>query len=302
MTNFKPMLAVDAKDIKFPVYASAKIDGIRAAIRNGAAVSRTLKQIPNYFVQDFFAEMGGLDGLDGELTVGPPNDHNVMQATTSGVMSKHGEPDFTYWVFDFWTAPDMPYGERLRLMQRSFNESERLRTCTRIKLLPQTLIHSQSELNAFEQVQLEHGFEGIMVRSPMSPYKYGRSTAREGYLLKVKRFVDAEAVIIGFEELLHNANKAEINALGLTERSSHAANKVPMGTLGALRVRDTGTGIEFSIGTGYTAAQRQHLWNTRETLLNKIVKYKHFEVGSKDAPRFPVWLGMRHPDDIGEPK
>lgn len=55
----------------------------------------------------------------------------------------------------------------------------------------------------------------------------------------------------------------------------------------------------LSIGTGYTAAQRQQLWNTRETLLNKIVKYKHFEVGAKDAPRFPVWLGMRHPDDMG---
>lgn len=300
MKDFKPMLASDAKDITFPVYASPKLDGIRAAIRDGQAVSRTLKPLPNEFLQDYIAECcPKLNGLDGEFTVGPANDKNVMQATTSGVMSKGGEPNFTYWVFDFWTAPEMPYGERLRLMERSFAASEHLKGLARVKLLQQTLIHSASELDAFETVQLEQGFEGIMVRAPKGPYKYGRSTAREGYLLKVKRFTDGEAVIIGFEELMHNANEAQVNALGLTERSSHAANKVPMDTLGALRVRDVVTGVEFSIGTGYTAAQRGSIWAQRESLLNKIVKYKHFEVGAKDAPRFPVWLGMRHPDDMG---
>lgn len=301
MKDFKPMLASDAKEITFPVYASPKLDGIRAAIRDGEAVSRTLKRIPNHFLQDYFGSFPGqLNGLDGELTVGPANDKNVMQATTSGVMTRSGEPDFTYWVFDFWTTPDMPYGERLRLMQHAFRDSVQIQQITRVKLLPQTLIHNLEELNAYEQVQLEQGYEGIMVRSPKSPYKYGRSTAREGHLLKVKRFSDAEAVVIGFEELLHNANEATRDELGHTKRSSHAANKVPMGTLGALNVRDTVTGIEFSIGTGYTAAQRQQLWNNREAILSSVVKYKHFEVGVKDAPRFPVWLGFRDPIDMGE--
>lgn len=300
MKPFKPMLASDAKDIRFPVYASPKLDGIRASIVDGVPVSRTLKPIPNQFVRDYFEGYPHTTGLDGELTVGPANDKNVMQATTSGVMSKSGEPDFTYWVFDFWTAPAMPYGERLRLMERAFKGSEFIRDIARVKLLPQTLIHSASELSAYEQIQLEHGYEGIMIRDPKGVYKYGRSTAREGYLLKVKRFADSEAVIVGFEELLHNANEATVNALGQTERSSHSANKVPMGTLGALKVRDVGTGIEFSIGTGYTAAQRQQLWDNRDTILNSVVKYKHFEVGVKDAPRFPVWLGFRDSIDMGE--
>lgn len=300
MKPFKPMLASDAKDIRFPVYASPKIDGIRAAIFDGVPVSRTLKAIPNHFVRDYFAEYPQTSGLDGELTVGPANDMNVMQATTSGVMTRSGEPDFTYWVFDFWTSPTMPYGERLRLMERSFRESPVLAGMVRVKLLPQTLIHTPDELNAYESLQLAEGYEGIMVRDPKGVYKYGRSTAREGYLLKVKRFADSEAVIVGFEELLHNANEATVNALGQTERSSHAANKVPMDTLGALKVRDVGTGIEFSIGTGYTAAQRQQVWDNRHNLLNTVVKYKHFEVGVKEAPRFPVWLGFRDPIDMGE--
>src|SRR5690606_27777905 len=113
----------------------------------------------------------------------------------------------------------------------------------------------------------------------------GRSTAREGHLLKLKRFTDGEAVVIGFEELMHNANEATKDELGYTKRSTHADGKVPMGTLGALKVRDLTTGIEFSIGTGYTAAQRRKLWDARDTLVGKVVKYKHFEGGVKDAPR-----------------
>lgn len=302
MKPFKPMLASEAKKIRFPVYASPKLDGIRACIVDGVPVSRSLKPIPNEFIRGYFQGYPSTTGLDGELTVGPANHKNVMQTTSSGVMSKSGEPDFTYWVFDFWTAPDIPYGDRLRLMQRSFRESEDIKSISRIQLLPQTLIADAAELDAYESMQLAQGYEGVMIRDPKGVYKYGRSTAREGYLLKIKRFVDSEAVIIGFEELLHNANEAEVNALGYTERSSHSENKIPMGTLGALKVKDVVTGVEFSIGTGYTAAQRQIIWDNRDQFLGKFVKYKHFEVGVKDAPRFPVWLDFRDTIDMGEAK
>ena len=261
-----------------------------------------MKPIPNGFVQDYLGQ-SKFHGLDGELTVGPANDKNVMQATTSGVMSRDGEPDFTFWVFDFWTDGQMPYGERLRLMERAFKDGA-LGQYPRIRLLKQTLIQNELELKAFEAVTLEQGFEGVMIRDPKGVYKFGRSTAREGYLLKVKRFADGEAVVIGVEELMHNANEATLDELGFTKRSTHQAGKVPMGTLGALKVRDLESGIEFNIGTGYTAAQRAELWAMFHagTLLNKIAKYKHFEVGVKEAPRFPVFQGFRDPRDIGEVK
>lgn len=299
----KPMLAVEApKEIKFPVYASAKLDGIRSVINEDMAMSRTMKPIPNGFVQDYLGK-ALFNGLDGELTVGPANDKNVMQATTSGVMSRDGEPDFTFWVFDFFTDAKMPYGERLRLMERAFKDGA-LGNYPRIRLLKQTLVHNEQELRAFETITLEQGFEGVMIRDPKGIYKFGRSTAREGYLLKVKRFADSEAVVIGVEELMHNANEATLDELGYTKRSSHQDGKVPMGTLGALKVRDVTTGIEFNIGTGYTAAQRAELWAMwlAGTLAGKIAKYKHFEVGVKEAPRFPVFLGFRNPLDMGEAK
>jgi DNA ligase-1 len=296
----KPMRAAKAdesKALQFPLYASAKIDGVRAVIQDGIVVSRTLKPIPNAFVQETLGH-NALTGLDGELTVGPAFAQNVMQTTTSGVMSREGEPDFVYWVFDFWTAPTMPFGERLQIMQRAKRDGV-FEGQTRVQLLPQHLIHNQLELDAFEAVCLEQGYEGVMVRSPMGRYKYGRSTVKEGYLLKVKRFVDSEAVVIGFEEKMHNANQATTNELGYTKRSSHQENLVPAGVLGALICKDLTTGIEFNIGTGFDDVARKQIWDNRPNYLHQLVTYKHFaNAGVKVAPRFPVFKAFRSALDL----
>lgn len=294
----KPMLAVDAPaELSYPLYASPKIDGVRAVIHNGSLLSRKLKLIPNAVVQGMLAHKE-MNGLDGELTVGPANAPNVMQATMSGVMSRDGFPDFTYWVFDFWTAPKMPYSERYQIMQRADKDGV-FAGQTKVVLLKQELITSKAELNAYERCMLNEGFEGVMVRKPNSPYKYGRSTAREGYLLKVKRFVDGEAVVIGFDERMHNANEATIDETGNTKRSTHAENMVPMDTLGALRVRDVVTNIEFGIGTGFDDNTRAIIWGARNHYLGKTVTYKHFaQVGVKDAPRFPVFKAFRDERDM----
>src|SRR5690606_29022945 len=121
----------------------------------------------------------------------------------------------------------------------------------------------------------------------------GRATLREGWLWKLKRFEDSEAVILDFEERMHNANVAKTNALGYKERSSHKENLVPMGTLGALKVRDVKTGVEFDIGTGFSDLERQRMWDIRDRWLGRVVKYKFLPVGVKDKPRHPVYLGPR---------
>lgn len=133
---------------------------------------------------------------------------------------------------------------------------------------------------------------------PYTQYKYGRSTLREGSLLKLKRFKDAEAVVVDFEELMHNDNEAVVNALGLTERSTHKDNKRSAGVLGAFVCQDINTGVNFSVGTGFTAEQRKEFWDNRSNLLEKIVKYKFFDYSIKKAPRFPVFLGFRSENDL----
>jgi len=97
--------------------------------------------------------------------------------------------------------------------------------------------------------------------------------------------------VIGFQERLHNGNEATVDALGHTARSTHQANKTGLGDLGAL-VCEFG-GHRVNIGTGFTLAERQSIWAKRLELFGKLVKFKHFDYGVKDAPRHPVFLGWR---------
>ena len=306
MSQFKPMLAAPAPaSLTFPLVASPKLDGIRCLIRGGQAVSRTLKPIPNRYVQ---AVLEGLpDGLDGELIVGKPTAPDCMQVTTSGVMSRDGEPDFTYWVFDDWGAaakPFYPVGEvspdnSRYLFAAAIVDFYELA----LRIVPHTFVASAADLEAYESAQVAAGFEGVMLREPNGAYKFGRSTAREGGLLKLKRFETSEAVILGAVELMHNANAATVDALGHTERSTAKAGLVPAGTLGAVVARDLVTGVEFEIGTGFSADDRATLWRDALAgrLAGKVCSYQHFAGGVKDKPRFPSWRGFRHADDMGEP-
>jgi DNA ligase-1 len=223
-----------------------------------------------------------------------------MQATTSGVMSMDGEPDFRYYVFDCWNIPDVGFNERIKRLNEAFqNLSWAGDAAEHLVLLPQALVNDLDELNKFESIALEHGFEGAMVRAFSGRYKQGRSTAREQHLLKIKRFADSEAVVIGFQQFMHNGNALETDELGYAKRSSAKDGKVPMDMLGALLVKDATTGIEFAIGTGYDMSLREWIWQNQDKVMGAIVTYKHFEnAGVKDAPRFPVFKAFRDSSDL----
>lgn len=301
MTNFtKCMLASDAElsTIRYPLLASPKIDGIRCRVWENKPMSRSWKLIRNQYVQEILS-IKSLNGLDGELAVGNPWDKNLMQQTTSGVMSAAGNPDFTFWIFDIFTPwqATTPFANRYQMLNDYFT-SHRSVLPQQAQLLPQQFIRTPEELAQFEMDCVNQGYEGIITRDPNSLYKNGRSTAREQGMLKVKRFIDSEAVVIDIQEFMHNANEATINALGHTERSSHKDNKVPMGMLGALVCNDIHTNQPIKIGTGFDHVTRQRLWNERDTLKDRVVKYKYFNHGIKDAPRHPVFLGFRDQDDL----
>ena len=287
----KPMLASPAGElIRLPALLSPKLDGIRCLIIDGVAVGRSLKPLPNKFVQKLFGRPE-LNGLDGELIVGQPTAKDVFQQTSSGIMNIEGESEVSFWVFDDFMETGR-FEHRLRSAHRRIKKQK---FCEDV---PHHLIHNADDLNEWEQDYLELGYEGVMLRHPDGPYKHGRSTAKEGYLLKVKRFEDAEARVIGFSELMHNANEAKRNELGHLERSSHKAGKVGKQVLGALLVKDLKTGVEFDIGTGFTAEQRQLLWAQGDNLMGKVVKYKSQPTGVKEKPRFPVFLGFRDKVDM----
>ena len=211
-------------------------------------------------------------------------------------MRADGEPDFRFFVFDHVGLPcGTIYNDRLNAL---VNQVRQL-PYDQVQVVPQFVVVSEKQLHDAENHLLEKGFEGVMLRNPFGNYKFGRSTVREGILLKLKRFSDAEAEIIGFAEELENQNEAEKDAFGRTKRSSCKDRKVPKGRLGAFNVRGINgpfVNVGFDCGTGLTAAQREAFWRDRDSLLGKVITYSYFAVGSRDRPRFPRFMRIRAPE------
>lgn len=299
----KPLLAgkVDLDNINYPVLATPKLDGIRCLLVDGVPLSRTFKPIPNKYITKILAGLTGVhDAFDGELMLKDPD--ATFQQVTSAVMSQEGAPAFVYCVFDYIGGVhgdrfnhNHPYEERVQEMidaWKTLGKPHYLRPVIPSK------IEDPQHLNAYERGCLKSGYEGIMIRDPKGIYKFGRSTTKEGILLKLKRFEDGEARIIGFEEKQVNQNEQTRNELGYAKRSTRKEGMVLDGTLGNFVVMDVNSNVEFRLGSGLNDSLRAQVWANKFNYLDKIIKYKFQAIGVKDAPRTPIFLGFRDPIDL----
>ena len=106
---FRPMLACSESahnffdKLRFPLYASPKLDGIRATVRDGVVYARSNKPIANIHVQEKFKHF---EWFDGELIVGDPTSKTCYRDTCSVVNSK-SKPveDVNFYVFDHIRFP-----------------------------------------------------------------------------------------------------------------------------------------------------------------------------------------------------
>lgn len=288
--QLRPMLASQVDDlsqITYPVYASPKYDGIRCLIINGVALSRSLKPIPNLYIQKWVSDNAKeLEGLDGEFIVGEPTAEDVFRKTTSFVMSIDKQGEFSFYAFD--CLSNETAFERMNKLQYRYGDLP-----SNVYIVPQTLIATAEELDKFRNKLVGDGYEGAMVKKPNGLYKYGRSSVKEGLLLKLKLFSDSEYKIVGFEPKYHNTNEATTNELGRTARSTAKDGMVALDTLGSL-ILEAPSGSTFGCGTGFDDRLRKELWEQRDILIGKLAKVKYFSVGMQgDIPRFPVYLGMR---------
>lgn len=299
---FKPLLgsAINYKRQRFPCYGSIKYDGIRATIQHGAmgearAYSRSMKPIPNRHLQRLISQHQGLWGLDGEFLVTEPNDPNACRQATSVVMSQSAPiPDLVFWVFDAWCLGEHNFNIRHAMVRKTVSTIG----LPWVKVVEQVPLHNMKELENYRDDAFAEGYEGIMLRDPTLPYKQGRGSAISQELVKVKQWEDMEAEVIGLIEKQHNGNEAFYNELGRTARSTHQANKIGLGTTGALWLRGLDgpfKGVEFSAG-GFSDIEAARLWKSQR--LNWIAKIKYMPHGSKDKPRHPNFICERHSDDM----
>lgn len=287
-SDFRPLLSgkapKDLSNLSYPLLASPKLDGIRAIRIGGRLVSRTLKDIPNDFVRSWCCD-NLCDGLDGELLL--PKMTEPFEEVSSAIMSKAGEPDFIYAVFDT-VEKNEKFVDRVTVLRDLVPETEHT------KIVPHDPISNLEEMENYCAWCLKLGFEGTMVRSFDGRYKFGRSTEREGILLKIKHFDDEEALVIGKVEEMENTNEMKQNELGLAKRSSAKAGKVGKNRLGALVCRFE-DGTEFECGAGFTDQQRVDLWAADLEGVLVTVRHQPPSGGRPKGkkPRIPVFKGIR---------
>ena len=233
-------------------WLSEKLDGVRALWDGRRFLSRqgNAFHAPAWFT----ASLPGTR-LDGELWLA----RRAFQRTVS-IVRRHDESELwrqiRFLVFD---APDVsePFEGRINHLRACFGQRQPhyAELVTHERCRGET--HLQAELDRIAAL----GGEGLMVRQPKSQYEAGRSAT----LLKVKRFKDAEARVI---EHLPGTGRHR-------------------GRLGALLVV-LPDGTEFSVGTGFTDAQREH-----PPEVGSLITVRYQELTDRGVPRFPSFARRR---------
>lgn len=304
--------------LKYPLLGSVKFDGVRAEVQNGVLLSRNLTPIINLEMQQLWGHKQ-FNGLDGEIIVGDPTAEDCFNISSGIARSRNkSAKGALFHIFDSYCGVE-PYEIRLSNAsltcdQKGYTNLQGLVSDTERFLRPikSELLKNLKQLLAYEARALKAGHEGIMLRDPNGGYKQGRSTLREGGLIAVKRFVDAEAVVLDTYEQEENTNAQVENALGKMKRSTHQAGKVGKGTLGGFTVcmlvkarasfnlSTVSKESQFNIGTGVglTDAVRKELWLRRKSLVGRLIKFRYQKVGTMTRPRQPIFLGFRDKGDM----
>lgn len=232
---------------------SEKLDGVRAIWDGQSLRFRSGNEVhaPHWFLAALPKQP-----LDGELWMGRGS-FEIL----SGIVRRE-IPDDGEWLQVRYMIFELPGASG------SFRDrAEQIRQITRqlnvpwLAAIEQFPVADRDTLKKHFNAVIAAGGEGLMLHLADAPYETGRSDV----LLKMKPWLDAEAVVIA-----HLPGKGR-NA----------------GLLGALRVR-TDDGREFSLGTGFSDAQRRE-----PPPVGATVTYRYRDLTNKGLPKFASFLRIR---------
>lgn len=238
-------------------WISEKLDGVRCYWNGKQILSRVGNKF--YAPQFFLDQLPKDHHLDGELFI----DRGKFRETVSIVKSHSGGDrwkQLTFMVFDIPSSGDLPFEDRMALLNTTLNDGTVARP--NVKIVEQTLYTGTPTLFDMLKVVEDKKGEGLMCRQPGSKYE----TKRSHTLLKVKTFFDDEAKVIGYA----------------TEGTGRLS-----GMTGSLRCINR-AGVTFDCGSGLDDEMRK---NPPE--IGTIITYKYQELsGTSGKPRFPTFVGI----------
>ena len=235
-------------------WVSEKLDGVRARWDGETLVSRGGNRFnaPSWFTEGFPRVP-----LDGELWMGRGTFERLSGTVRRKIPNDAEWRTVRFMVFDLPASP-APFDERLQRMREIFETIE----SPRITLVEQFRVADRDALMETLSRVVDGGGEGLMLHRGSSLYTAGRSDD----LLKVKRYDDAEAVVVD-----HLPGKGRL-----------------AGMLGALLV-EMPDGRRFRLGTGFSDEERRE-----PPPLGATVTYKYFGKTRNGVPRFASFLRIRN--------
>ena len=254
-------------------YATPKLDGIRGFFQDGILLARSGKPIIGFpeIVEELtnICEDNDLSFIDGELYSHDipfqkiqgfvmrsknikPEEKKKIKFNIFAIGSKKGEWRNTEKMYDSLTYLDW--------------EDYTYVTPLEYKKVP----NIQENINALCTEYIKQGYEGAMLRSGQTAYKWKRTDD----LLKVKLFLEEDFNVVGFNE----------------GTGKH------VGRLGAIRVEGNldGKRIVCKVGSGYSDEERTDLWGKEEEYVGKKVEVKFQGITDREVDgnwslRFPVF-------------
>ncbi|MCH1931336.1 DNA ligase [Shewanella sp. A25] len=231
---------------------SEKLDGVRGYWDGRRLFTRQGYSIaaPSWFTAEFPPVP-----LDGELWIGRGQFESISSLVRQFQSKDEDWRQVHFMVFDLPKA-EGDFASRYQQALQLVNDDS-----TYIQVIEQLTLPSIDALYHKLNEVVEAGGEGVMLHKKSSLYQVGRTP----HLMKLKRYLDAEAEVIGYVE-----GKGQFS-----------------GQMGALKVK-TADGRIFSIGTGFSVAQRQH-----PPAIGSVVTYKYFGLTVNGLPRFASFLRIR---------
>ncbi len=235
-------------------WVSEKLDGVRAFWDGKNLISRQGHVI---HAPDWFIKVLPDIKLDGELWLGRARFDELSGRVRKTLPADKDWHDIKYMIFDL-PENKKTFTHRLEQLEKIISAIN----AKHIQLIKQFKVSSHQVLMKKLDELLKHDAEGLMLHRGSSFYKSGRHDD----LLKLKRYFDAEAIVIK-----HIAGKGKFK-----------------GMLGSMLV-ETKDKKRFKIGSGFSLKERK-----KPPEIGVEITYKYYGLTSKGKPRFASFIRVRN--------
>lgn len=302
--KLKPMLAEDyiQEKLRYPLGLQPKIDGVRSFNFDGSLTGRSLKKHKNKYITKYFSKPI-FKGLDGEMAALHEVHPDLCRFTSSALSTVEGTTNVTWHCFDYLTDDTylLNYKDRYSALQNRLNQisKENPEASSHLRIVPMVIIANLEQLISKDLEYVYLGYEGSIIRDIYGLHKEGRSTVNEGGFLRIKHFIEEDAVVTGIIESQTNTSESIINELGYKEKSHKKKDLVPGKCIGSFICIDCKTNKEIIVAAGKMPRMlREYYFRNKHLIIGQIIKYRYFPKGGKNKPRFPTYQSHRIDSDI----